>query len=189
LASSLALSPLLEYLHLLLSALGPAELLSELSASYPTPKGRPAHLKHTSKPSREAFRELLNRLQTPKDLLTTSSTLPNFSGSPSSNSQPDLGPRRNHHQASRTRSNFRRTRPRRSTVTHWNSKEPRNAPSLRFRALAEPINRHQRRLKIPKNLSTTHQPSGNRGTFQRTSHSPPDSEEPFSELSARIQAP
>lgn len=171
-APSLALSPLLEYLPLHLSASGPAELLSDLSAPCPAPKGRPAHLKNTSKPSREAFHDPLSRLQIPKDPLTTSRPLPNFSGSPSSNSRPDSESRRIHHQASRTRSNFQRTRPRRSTVTPWNSKEPRTAPSLRFRALAEPLNRRQRNLKIPKNLSISHQPSGNRGTLHRTSHSP-----------------
>jgi hypothetical protein len=189
LASSLVLSPLLEYHQLHLSAYEPAELFRELSAPRTTPKGRPARVEDTSKPSREAFHDPLKRLRTPKDPLTTSRPLLNFSGSPSSNSLPDSGPRRTLHQASRTRSNFQRTRPRRSTTTHCDSEKPRNALSLRFRALSEPINGHQRHLKNPKNLSTTRQPSGNRGTLQRTSHSPPDSEEPFGELSARIQAP
>jgi hypothetical protein len=189
LASSLALNPLLEYHQLHLSASGPAELLSELSAPHTTPKGRPARVKDTSEPSQEAFHDPLNRLRNPKDPVTASRPLPNFSGSPSSNSRPNSGSRRTHHQVSRTRSNFQRTRPRRSMATHWNSEKPRSAPSLRFRALSEPINRPQRHLKNPKNLSTTHQPSGNRGTLQRTSYSPPDSEEPFGELSARIQAP
>jgi len=189
LAPSLALSPLLEYHQLHLSASGPAELLSGLLAPRTTPKGRPARIENASEPGREAFHDPLNRLRTPKDPLTTSRPLPNFSGSPSSNSRPDSGSRRTHHQASRTRSNFQRTRLRRSTATRWNSEKLRSAPSLRFRALSEPIDRHQRHLKIPKNLSTTHQPSGNRGTLQRTPHSPPDSEEPLGERSVRIQAP
>lgn len=160
-----------------------------MSAPSTTPRGHPAHLKDTSEPSREVFHEPLNRLQIPKGPSTASRTLPNFSGSSSSNSLPDSGPRRTHHQASRTRPNSQRARPRVSTATHWNSEEPRNAPSLRFRALAEPIHRHQRHLKNPKNLSTTRQPSGNRGTHQRTSDSLPDPEESFGERSARIQAP
>jgi hypothetical protein len=167
LAPSLALSPLLEYLPLHLSASGPAELLSDLSAPCPAPKGRPAHLKNTSKPSREAFHDPLSRLQIPKDPLTTSRPLPNFSGSPSSNSRPDSESRRIHHQASRTRSNFQRTRPRRSTVTPWNSKEPRTAPSLAFE--------HSR------NPSTDVRETSRFRRIYRYLISPPGTVEPFTE--------
>lgn len=80
-ASSHALSPLLEYSQLNLSVFEPAELIDAPSTCVKAPKSRSARVKNTSEPSREAIYEPLVRLRTPKDPVTTAGTLPSSPGS------------------------------------------------------------------------------------------------------------
>jgi hypothetical protein len=122
----------------------------------------------------------------PSDNRRNASQLPR---KPSVNRQPVSRPRRVCQRTSRTRPGFQRTHPRRSTGAYRNSEELLNTPSLRFRALAGPITRRQSNIKTPGSFSATHQPSGPRGTRQRTSDSPWNSEENLGELSERIRAP